>query len=60
VTYTDSEGRTTLVAPFEHVVIITGFNADSIRYMTNGKFYEVPNEVFLRSWGVLGNMACLL
>jgi hypothetical protein len=24
--------------------------------MTNGKFYETPNEVFLNSWGVLGNM----
>ena len=24
--------------------------------MTNGRFYETPNEVFLNSWEVLGNM----
>jgi hypothetical protein len=24
--------------------------------MTNGRFYETPNAVFLNSWGVLGNM----
>lgn len=57
VNYTDAEGRTTVVAPYEHVVIVTGYNSDTIRYMTNGKFYEVPTKVFLRSWGVLGNMA---
>lgn len=55
--YTDSQGNTTIVAAYEHVVILTGYDQDSIRYMNNGKFYEVPNEVFLNSWSVLGNMA---
>ncbi len=54
--YTNSEGRTTIVAAYEHVVIVTGFNEDQIRYMNNGKFYDIPVDVFLISWGVLGNM----
>jgi uncharacterized protein YvpB len=57
--YTDKEGNKTIVAAYEHVVILTGYDQDSIRYMNNGKFYEVPNEVFLNSWGVLGNMAIM-
>lgn len=59
VNYTDSEGRVSVVAPFEHVVIATGYDADSIRYMSNGKFYDTPTDVFERSWGVLGNMAVI-
>ena len=59
VQYTDKEGRTTTVAPYEHVVILTGYNKDSIRYMTNGRFYDTPTDVFLTSWGVLGNMAVI-
>jgi len=54
--YTDQEGRKVIVAAYEHVVIVTGYNAEKIRYMTNGKFYETPKDVFLNSWGVLGNM----
>jgi uncharacterized protein YvpB len=54
--YTDSKGNKTIVAAYEHVVIVTGYNENHIRYMSNGKFYDTPNEVFLSSWGVLGNM----
>ena len=54
--YTDSKGNKTIVAAYEHVVIVTGYNESHIRYMSNGKFYDTPNEVFLNSWGVLGNM----
>jgi len=55
--YTDSQGNTTIVAAYEHVVILTGYDQDSVRYVNNGRFFEAPNEVFLNSWGVLGNMA---
>jgi uncharacterized protein YvpB len=58
-TYTDPEGDTVLVAAYEHVVILTGYNETSIRYTTNGKFYDIPTEVFVNSWGVLGNMALI-
>lgn len=55
--YADSKGNKTIVAAYEHVVIVTGYRADAIRYMNNGKFYESPVDNFLNSWGVLGNMA---
>jgi uncharacterized protein YvpB len=55
--YIDKLGNKTLVAAYEHVVILTGYDQDSIRYVNNGKFFEAPYEVFLNSWGVLGNMA---
>ena len=51
--YTDSQGNKSIVAAYEHVVILTGYDQDSIRYVNNGRFFEVPNEVFLNSWGVL-------
>ena len=54
--YTDKKGNKVVVAAYEHVVIVTGYDATHIRYMNNGKFYQTPNEVFLNSWGVLGNM----
>lgn len=58
--YTDSQGNTTIVAAYEHVIIVTGYSEENIRYMNNGKFYEIPNEYFLNSWGVLGNMVVYL
>jgi uncharacterized protein YvpB len=54
--FTDSKGNKTIVAAYEHVVILTGYNQDHVRYMSNGKFYDTPDKVFLNSWGVLGNM----
>lgn len=57
VEYVDSQGRKSIVAPYEHVVILTGYDQNTVRYMSNGRFYDVPNEVFLTSWAVLGNLA---
>jgi uncharacterized protein YvpB len=54
--YTDSKGSKAVVAAYEHVIIVTGYSETRVRYMSNGRFYETPNEVFLNSWGVLGNM----
>lgn len=54
--FTDSQGNTTVVAAYEHVVIVTGYSEEHIRYMNNGKFYDIPTEYFLNSWGILGNM----
>ncbi|NPV85201.1 MAG: hypothetical protein HPY45_04235 [Anaerolineae bacterium] len=55
--YTDSVGDKVVVAAYEHVVIVIGYDAEKIRYLNNGQMYEVPVEVFMNSWGVLGNMA---
>lgn len=56
VEYVDQVGDKVTVAPYEHTVIITGYGKDHIRYLNNGKFYQVPVEVFTSSWAVLGNM----
>jgi uncharacterized protein YvpB len=55
--YTDPEGREVQVGAYEHVVIVTGYGEDSIRYLNNSKFYDVPVDVFENSWSVLDNMA---
>jgi uncharacterized protein YvpB len=58
--YTDKAGNKVITAPYEHVVIITGYNEKSFRYMNNGKFYDIPTEYFERTWSVLGNMVVYL
>ncbi len=58
--YTDQAGNNVVVAAYEHVVIITGYNEDSLRYMNNGKFYDIQYENFENSWSVLGNMVLYL
>ena len=56
--YEDSQGRKVMVAAYEHVVIITGYSdvAGTLRYMNNGRFYDVPVDHFERSWAVLERM----
>jgi uncharacterized protein YvpB len=54
--FTDSKGRKTIVAAYEHVVIVTGYDPTHIRYLNNGRFFQAPLAVFLNSWGILGNM----
>lgn len=56
VVYVDKAGQEVWVAPFEHAVILTGYDETTIRYMNNGRYFDVPSEVFLTSWGVLNNM----
>lgn len=57
--YTAKDGQKVIVAAYEHVVIVTGYSETHIRYNNNGKYFEAPNEVFLNSWKVLGNMALI-
>jgi len=59
VKYVDKEGNAVTVAPYEHVVILTGYDEKNIFYMNNGNFFSIPIDVFLTSWGVLGNMAVI-
>lgn len=56
VVYTDKQGQDVLVAPYEHAVILTGYDLTTVRYINNGLFFDVPADVFLTSWGVLNNM----
>ncbi len=54
--YLDSKGRTVMVAAYEHVIIVTGYTADVIRYTTEGEDYSVTIQTFMKSFAVLGNM----
>ena len=58
--YIDKEGNAVTVAAYEHVVILTGYNEETVRYMSNGKFYDIPYENFENTWSVLGNMVVYL
>lgn len=57
VEYVDEEGEVSIVAPYEHVVVLTGYNQEKVRYNNNGNTFEATYKTFLTSWGVLGNMA---
>ena len=48
--------REECVTAYEHVVNLTGYNAESIRYENKGTPYDVSNRLFMESWGEPGNM----
>ena len=52
-----SEGNTTVVARYEHTVVVTGYTQDSVFYLNGGNIYEISLKQFLESWSALGNMA---
>ena len=54
--YTDAEGRQVIVAAYEHVVIVTGITDEETSLHDQRQILRDPQEVFLNSWGVLGNM----
>ena len=58
--YIDKNGRPVTVAAYEHVVIVTGYTRETLRYMSNGRFYDIPVENFENSWRVLENMVVIL
>ena len=57
VYYKASDGHVTVVAPYEHTVIVTGYSESSIYYLNGGYIYSKSIEQFLDSWSVMGNMA---
>lgn len=57
VEYTSSDGQTTIVAAYEHTVLLIGYDEKSATFADNGMVYTRPLEQFLSSWGVLQNMA---
>ncbi len=57
VSYTASNGNTTIVARYEHTVIITGYDDTRVSIVDGAYTYHRSIEQFLRSWSVLGNMA---
>jgi len=58
--YIDKEENAVTVEAFEHVVILTGYDQETILYMNNGKFYDIPVENIKNTWLVLDNMVVFL
>jgi uncharacterized protein YvpB len=57
VVYTAADGRQTIVAPFEHTVIVVGYDEDSVLVVDGANTYRRSLDRFLASWGALRNMA---
>lgn len=57
VVYVAADGRRTMVARFEHTVIVVGYTAEAVTVVDGARTYSRPLDQFLRSWGVLRNMA---
>jgi subtilisin-like proprotein convertase family protein len=55
--YPPQEGNLTVVAPYEHTVIVSGYTEDTVTYLNGGNFYTRNINRFLDSWSVLRNMA---
>jgi uncharacterized protein YvpB len=59
--YMGNNGQHSLVTPYEHVVIVVGYNEDTdmVTIKNEGQTYFRSFEKFLRSWSHMGNMAVL-
>jgi len=55
--YTPSDGLDTIVARYEHTVVVTGYSEERVYYLNGGTIYSKPIWQFLDSWSALGNMA---
>jgi uncharacterized protein YvpB len=55
------DGRTVTVAPYEHTVIVIGYDEgkDKITILDGRDVYTRPYEMFFQSWGALNNMAVI-
>ncbi len=58
--YRPKKGNNTVVARYEHTVIVTGYTSDSVTYLNGGNIYQKNRKQFLESWSALGNMAVTL
>jgi uncharacterized protein YvpB/subtilisin-like proprotein convertase family protein len=52
-----SDGAVSIVAPYEHTVIVVGYNANYVSILNGGDVSSVPLNSFLDAWATLGNMA---
>ena len=57
--YEAQDGSTALVAAFEHTMLLTGYNRDTVQVVDaySGQYRTYPHSMFMKSWAVLGNMA---
>lgn len=54
-----STGNTTIVAPYEHTVVVVGYSPDSVTVLNGSRFVDIRLDQFLDSWSVLQFMAVL-
>jgi subtilisin-like proprotein convertase family protein/uncharacterized protein YvpB len=54
-----SSGNTTIVAPYEHTVILVGYSPSTVTVLNGVRFMDVSLTQFLNSWSVLDFMAVL-
>lgn len=57
VYYTPSDGLPTVVAYYEHVVMVTGYSSSNVTIQDGSSTYTRSVQEFLESWSALGNMA---
>ena len=57
VLYTAQDGTTTIVARYEHTVLVTAYDPNSVTVVDGDLVYQRSIERFLTSFAVLGNMA---
>ncbi len=57
--YTATDGKVVTVAPYEHTMILTGYDSSWVQVVDaySGRALTYPLDAFLNSWSVLGNMA---
>lgn len=57
--YTSSDGETSLVARYQHTVIVIGYDHEKLTILDGDQIYQRSYDDFLTSWAVLGNMAII-
>jgi LysM repeat protein len=59
ITYHARDGSSTIVAAYEHTMILIGYDQDYVHLVDSANGYTLTHKVgnFLNSWSVLGNMA---
>ena len=55
--YTAEDGAVVKVAPYEHVALMVGYGKDYVTIMDGTKVYYKSFNTFMKSFGVLDNMA---
>lgn len=57
IEYTASDGAAVTVAPYEHTVIVVGYDDENAILLDGSRVYLREQKKFLISWAALGNMA---
>ena len=60
ISYTAPDGETLTVAPWEHTVIVTAYNAETVTVLDGSQTYTAAWQQFLESWAILGNMGVVM